>query len=94
MRYIFSALSDYNEYSILRSKILYSLEAKKYARIEQYTEENGGVLVYICSPKDTRKNYVTFQWTLKFLDITWHIENFFVVKTTDTGKVYGREKCP
>lgn len=85
MLYFFSALSDYNDYSIFRSKVLYSLESAKYAKVEQNTEENGGILVYIHPPTDARKNYLIFHWSMKFLELTWHIEHFFTVKSTDIG---------
>lgn len=83
--YFISALSDYNDYNIFRSKVLCSLESEKYAKVEQCTEENGGILVYICPPADTRKPYLIFHWLIKFMELTWHIEHFFTVKSTDTG---------
>lgn len=83
---LFSALSDYNENNILRSKILHSLESKKYVNIELCTEDNGGILVHAHSPMDTKKIYVIFYWRLKFLDLTWHIEHYFTVQSTEIGK--------
>ncbi|XP_011703072.1 PREDICTED: uncharacterized protein LOC105459079 [Wasmannia auropunctata] len=88
---LMSALSDYNENNILRSKILHSLELKKYASTELCTQENGGILVYIHSPIDTEKSYVIFQWTMTFLDLTWQIEHFFTVKSTNTGMEFSEE---
>lgn len=83
--HFFLALSDYNENNILRSKILRNLELKKYSNIEQCNQENGGILVHMHSPVNT-EIYVIFQWTMKFLDLTWRIEHFFTVKSTDIGK--------
>ncbi|XP_012060579.1 PREDICTED: uncharacterized protein LOC105623812 [Atta cephalotes] len=83
---LMSTLSDYNAKNIFRSKILHSLEIQKYASSEQYTQENGGILVYVHSSVDTEKSYVIFQWTMKFSDLTWQIEHFFTVKSTDIGK--------
>ncbi|KYM75549.1 hypothetical protein ALC53_14043 [Atta colombica] len=83
---LMSTLSDYNAKNIFRSKILQSLEIQKYASSEQYTQENGGILVYVHSSVDTEKSYVIFQWTMKFSDLTWQIEHFFTVKSTDIGK--------
>ncbi|XP_014473929.1 PREDICTED: uncharacterized protein LOC106744050 [Dinoponera quadriceps] len=88
---LMSALSDYNDYSIFRSKILHSLESQKYARVEQYTKESGGVLIYICPPVDPKKSYLIFHWSMKFLDLTWHIEHFFIVKSTDIGIEFSEE---
>jgi len=88
---LMSALSAYNENSILRSKILRTLELKKYSRIERCTEENGGILIYIHSPANTDENYVIFQWTMKFLDLSWRIEHFFTVKSTDIGMEFSEE---
>jgi len=86
MIYLFLALSDYNENNIIRYKILHSLESNKYVNVESYTEEPGGILVYIHSSIDMNKNYLIFQWTMTFLELTWHIEHFFIVKSTDIGK--------
>ncbi|XP_018315361.1 uncharacterized protein [Mycetomoellerius zeteki] len=88
---LMSAFSDYNEKNILRSKILHSLEIQKYANTEQCTQENGGILVYVHSSVDTEKSYVVFQWTIKFLDLTWQIEHFFTVKSTDIGMEFSEE---
>lgn len=88
---LMSALSDYNENNILRSKILHGLELKKYANTEQCTQENGGILVHMHSSMDIEKNYVIFQWTIKFLDLTWQIEHFFTVKSTNIGIEFSEE---
>ncbi|KYN32625.1 hypothetical protein ALC56_13107 [Trachymyrmex septentrionalis] len=88
---LMSALSDYNAKNIFRSKILHSLEIQKYASSEQCTQENGGILVYVHSSVDTEKSYVIFQWTMKFLDLTWQIEHFFTVKSTDIGMEFSEE---
>ncbi|XP_025162271.1 uncharacterized protein LOC105184542 [Harpegnathos saltator] len=88
---LMSALSDYNDYSIFRSKVLHSLEAEKYAKVEQYTEQSGGILVYICSPVDSKKTYLVFHWSITFLELTWHIEHFFTVKSTDIGIEFSKE---
>lgn len=83
---LFSALSDYNENHILRSKIIDSLESKKYATIEQNTQKNGGILLYMHSSTNTRENYIILQWTLIFMESIWHIEHFFRIESTDIGK--------
>ncbi|XP_072750343.1 uncharacterized protein [Anoplolepis gracilipes] len=88
---LMSALSDYNENNILRSKILHSLESNKYATIQPYTQENGGILLYVHSSINTEKNYIIFQWTMKFLELTWHVEHFFTVKPTDIGIKFSKE---
>lgn len=88
---LMSTISDYNEYSILRSKILQSLQTNNYARTEQCTEDNGGILVYMSSPVDKEKCYIIFQWKIKFLELTWHIEHFFTVKSTNTGIGFSEE---
>ncbi|EGI69593.1 hypothetical protein G5I_01679 [Acromyrmex echinatior] len=75
---------------LLRDDI-YVYTAKKYASSEQCTQENGGILVYVHSSVDTEKNYVIFQWTMKFLDLTWQIEHFFTVKSTDIGMEFSEE---
>ncbi|XP_012215543.1 uncharacterized protein [Linepithema humile] len=81
---LMSALSGYNENNILRSKILHSLESKRYASIE-HNEDDGGMLVHVHSPVDTKKNYVIFHWMLKFLELTWQIEHYFTVNPTNIG---------
>ncbi|KAL6442300.1 hypothetical protein ACFW04_002509 [Cataglyphis niger] len=88
---LMSALSDYNENNIFRSKILNSLEKNKYASIEQCTQENGGILLHIHSSANTKENYIIFQWTMKFFELTWHIEHFFTVKPTDIGIKFSEE---
>ncbi|XP_024887150.1 uncharacterized protein LOC112464414 [Temnothorax curvispinosus] len=90
---LMSALSDYNENDILRSKILRNLELKKYSSVEQCTQEDGGILVHMHSPVNTDKNYVICQWTMKFLDLTWRIEHFFTMKSTDIGMEFSEENC-
>ncbi|KAL6256134.1 hypothetical protein P5V15_012254 [Pogonomyrmex californicus] len=90
---LMSALSDYNENNIFRSKILHSLELKKYVSMEQYTQDNGGILVHVHSPVDTEKIYVIFQWAMKFLELTWCIEHFFTVKSTDIGIEFSEKNC-
>ncbi|XP_018317865.1 uncharacterized protein [Mycetomoellerius zeteki] len=85
------ALSDYNEKNIFRFKILHSLEIQKYASTEQCTQENRGILVYVHSSVDIEKSYMIFQWTMKFLDLTWQIEHFFTVKSTDLGMEFFEE---
>lgn len=42
--------------------------------------------MHMHSSVNTEKVYVIFQWTMKFLDLTWRIEHFFTVKSTDIGK--------
>jgi len=42
--------------------------------------------VHIHPSVDTEENYVIFQWTMKFLDLTWRIEHFFTVESTNIGK--------
>ncbi|XP_070163246.1 uncharacterized protein [Polyergus mexicanus] len=88
---LMSALSDYNENNIFRSKILDNLETKKYASIQQCFEEDGGILLHIHSSTNTKENYIIFQWTMKFLEVTWHIEHFFTVKPTDRGIKFSKE---
>ncbi|XP_011162362.1 uncharacterized protein LOC105197600 isoform X2 [Solenopsis invicta] len=88
---LMSAFSDYNENNVFRAKVLRSLELKKYSSVEQCTGENGGILVYMHSPLDTEKNYIIFNWTMKFLDLTWRIEHFFTVKSTDIGLEFAEE---
>ncbi|XP_011341076.1 uncharacterized protein LOC105281508 isoform X2 [Ooceraea biroi] len=88
---LMSALSNYNENNILRSKILRNLEGNKYANVEPYTQDTGGILVYVHPSGDTAKNYLIFQWTMKFLELTWHIEHFFTVKSTDIGVRFSEE---
>lgn len=63
-----------------------SLATKKYASIQQCFQENGGILLHIHSSTNIKENYVIFRWTMKFLEVTWHIEHFFTVKPTDRGK--------
>ncbi|KYQ58445.1 hypothetical protein ALC60_02570 [Trachymyrmex zeteki] len=82
------ALSDYNEKNIFRFKILHSLEIQKYASTEQCTQENRGILVYVHSSVDIEKSYMIFQWTMKFLDLTWQIEHFFTVKSTGKLSIF------
>ncbi|XP_071562294.1 uncharacterized protein [Temnothorax nylanderi] len=88
---LMSALSDYNENDILRSKILHNLELKKYSSVEQCTQEDEGILVHMHSPVNTDKNYVICRWTMKFLDLTWRIEHFFTMKSTDIGMEFSEE---
>ncbi|KAM0724628.1 hypothetical protein ACS0PU_009709 [Formica fusca] len=88
---LMSALSDYNENNIFRSKILNSLATKKYASIQQCFQEDGGILLHIHSSTNTKENYVIFRWTMKFLEVTWHIEHFFTVKPTDRGIKFSEE---
>lgn len=94
---LISALSDYIANNNLRSKILTSLKSRKYATVQQYNQENGGILVYIHSSKNRRKqkkteeNYLIFQWTMKFLELAWHIEHFFIVKPTNIGVKFSEE---
>lgn len=88
---LMSALSDYNENNIFRSKILNSLKTKKYASIRQCFQEDGGILLHIHSSTNTKENYVIFRWTMKFLEVTWHIEHFFTVKPTDRGIKFSEE---
>ncbi|XP_011874647.1 PREDICTED: uncharacterized protein LOC105565783 [Vollenhovia emeryi] len=82
---LMSALSDYNENSLLRAKILRNFESNGYFSVEHCTQDTGGMFVYVHSPVNTEKNYAIFQWTMKFLDLTWRIEHFFTVKSTDIG---------
>jgi len=88
---LMSALSDYNENNILRSKILDSLKSKKYATIQQYTQESGGILLHMHSSTNTEENYIIFQWSLKFMELTWHIEHFFTVESTDIGITFSEK---
>ncbi|XP_077275174.1 uncharacterized protein LOC143904395 [Temnothorax americanus] len=88
---LMSALSDYNENDILRSKILRNLELKKYSSVERCTRDDGGILVRMHSPVNTDKTYVMCQWTMKFLDLTWRIEHFFTMRSTDIGMEFSEE---
>ncbi|KAL0114966.1 hypothetical protein PUN28_010496 [Cardiocondyla obscurior] len=89
--FLMSAFSDYNENNIFRSKILHNLESKEYANVEQCTREDGGALIHIHSPLNTERNYVIFQWTLKFLDLSWQIEHFFSVKSTKVELEFAKQ---
>ncbi|XP_029157989.1 uncharacterized protein LOC114930393 [Nylanderia fulva] len=88
---LMSAFSDYNKNHIVRSKIVDNLESKKYATIEENTQENGGILLHMYSPTNTKENYIIFQWTLKFMEPTWRIEHFFTVKSTEIGIKFSEE---
>lgn len=77
-----SAISQYSEVCKGRSTLLEQLVKKKYATWEQCVEENGGVKLFLRSPKNV---YVEFQWSLKFLENSGQCEHFFNINSTPEG---------
>ena len=86
-----SAMSQYNEQNILRTKTICNLKDKKYVTSEQSTEENGGILMHIHSPENERQVYLEFNWSLLFVERTWQVEHFFAIVPTTAGKEFAEE---
>lgn len=80
-----SAISDYNEQSIIRKKIINNSKVEKYVNCEQCTDDNGGILIYVHSPKNKKLVYLIFQWSLLFVEQTWQIEQYFVIEPDEAG---------
>ncbi|OAD46930.1 hypothetical protein WN48_08948 [Eufriesea mexicana] len=89
--FLTSAISQYNDMSTARNKILEMLKAEKYIDYEQCTDENGGILIYIHSTKRVNQVYLIIQWSLMFLEQTWKIENHFIIESTEIGVKFAEE---
>lgn len=81
----FSAISQYNELSIVRKQILDTLESKMYANYENCIDENGGILLYVHSVKNIKQVYLIFQWSILFLERFWGIKHHFTITPTEIG---------
>ncbi|CAK9817218.1 hypothetical protein ANTQUA_LOCUS9287 [Anthophora quadrimaculata] len=83
-----SAISQYNEQHLLRKKLLDKLKAGKYANCEQCNSKNGGIVIYIHSPRNARQIYLIFHWSLIFLERTWQIEHHFLINPSETESTF------
>ncbi|KAK0167972.1 hypothetical protein PV327_001818 [Microctonus hyperodae] len=81
--FLMSAFSEYNEKYILRKKILFKLVNKKFVTIKKCTEEEGGLIIYIHSPKSLEKYYAEYLWKLKMNLITKSIDHCFTIDCLD-----------
>ncbi|XP_076752674.1 uncharacterized protein LOC143424490 [Xylocopa sonorina] len=88
--FLTSAISEYNEKSIVRQKLLDSLKCGKYAYYEECVVENGGFYVHLHSPKNTKYIYLTFQWSVLFSERTWQIGHYFIVNPTENGLMFAQ----
>lgn len=80
-----TAISDYNEYNILRKNTLDKLRAKNYISYRDCEEGNGGILIDVNSSQNNEQTYLKFQWSMKFFEETCHIEHHFTIAATDLG---------
>lgn len=89
--YIFVlAISQYNEQSIIRNKILEKLVAEKYVSCKQCTDENGGILIHVHSTENKKQVYLIFQWSILFLERYWRVEHHFIINPGEIGNEYNQ----
>ncbi|KAK9293705.1 hypothetical protein QLX08_011413 [Tetragonisca angustula] len=89
--FLTSAISQYNEQSILRNKILEKMVAEKYVSCKQCTDENGGILVHAHSTEDKKQVYLIFQWSILFLERYWRVQHHFVINPGEIGITFAEE---
>ncbi|KZC05668.1 PREDICTED: uncharacterized protein LOC107193917 [Dufourea novaeangliae] len=80
-----SAISQYSDQHKARSTILEQLTEKKYANSKQCTDDNGGITVFVHSPRNVKQVYLQFQWSLLFIEQTWRSEHIFVIHPSPEG---------
>ncbi|CAD1473929.1 unnamed protein product, partial [Heterotrigona itama] len=89
--FLTSAISQYNEQSILRNKILEKMVAEKYVSYKQCTDENGGILIDVHSTENKKQVYLVFQWSVLFLERYWRIEHHFIINPEEIGIPFAEE---
>ncbi|KAK0077486.1 hypothetical protein PV325_003912 [Microctonus aethiopoides] len=80
---LMSAFSEYNEKCVVRKKILSKLVNNKFVTVNKCTKEEGGLIIYIHSPKSLEKFYAEYLWKLKMNLITKSIDHSFTIKCLD-----------
>ncbi|KAK1129975.1 hypothetical protein K0M31_019666 [Melipona bicolor] len=89
--FLTSAISQYNEQSILRNKILKKMVAENYVSCKECTDENGGILVHVHSTENKKRVYLIFQWSILFLERYWRIEHHFIINSGEIGVTFAEE---
>lgn len=89
--FLMSATSDYSEQRLIRSKILRQLEVEKYGSMRQCNKNNGGILIDVHSPNNTNQVYLKFEWCIRFLKPTWHIEHCFTINPVEKGVEFAED---
>ncbi|XP_051155882.1 uncharacterized protein LOC127278283 [Leptopilina boulardi] len=77
------AFTNYVDQSYVRGKILKRLEKRKYVTQKSNSNEEGGLIVNVYSPKNVDDIQFTLQWATRFLKKTWQIEHFFIMESND-----------
>lgn len=62
------------------------MEKRKYVTQKSNSNEEGGLIVNVYSPKNVDDIQFTLQWATRFLKKTWQIEHFFIMESNDDGK--------
>ncbi|CAL7934876.1 unnamed protein product [Xylocopa violacea] len=89
-----SAITEYNEKSTVRQKMLDSLKAKQCAYYEECQDKNGGFYVYLHSPKDIKCIHIKFQWSVLLLKRSLHMGHYFIIQTTKNGLKFVKKNKP
>lgn len=61
---------------------------KKFVTVNKCTKEEGGLIIYIHSPKSLKKCYAEYLWKLKMNSITKSIDHSFTIDCLDQGNFY------
>ncbi|XP_066598116.1 uncharacterized protein [Prorops nasuta] len=86
-----SAVSDYNEWSALRSKILNDGKTKNYVTILNTCEKGGGISINMHLSHNSKLIYLKLNWVLQFVEKKLKIENFFTITSTKEGAGFVEE---
>ncbi|XP_046485182.1 uncharacterized protein [Neodiprion pinetum] len=82
---LFGAVSDYTEQNIVRAKILNQLKNRDVVSVEEFIDDDGGIMILLHSKNNTDLIYLEVRWILRFLESMWCIDNFFIISQISAG---------
>ncbi|XP_046744806.1 uncharacterized protein LOC124410461 [Diprion similis] len=82
---LFGAVSDYTEQNIIRAKILNQLKNREVVSVEEFIDDDGGIMILLHSKNNTDLVYLEIRWILRFLESVWCIDNFFIISQFSAG---------
>lgn len=88
---LLSAVSDYSEKMIIRSKILSKIQEDHCGYIKECIVDDIGISIFLHPPSNSKEVYLIMQWTLTFCEWTLYITHSITIKITESGKNFAEE---
>lgn len=86
------AMVCYTEQSKIRKTTIDNLKAKNYIKYELCMDDNGGIIIYVHSPKNVQQTYLKIKWTILFVERIWKHEHYFVIDALEAGDIIAQHK--